>query len=135
MLMSYALYNIDLTLVFLDVLLTFLQRLNDITLEGEITGDITVPGAPDEEDNELSTLDEPVRITVVSCSEDAAWSPVWILHILVCGACMVDMAFVSVAMTIMVLFQMRDLRAVGAKFFHVLYPKESKTLLRDCKCW
>ena len=28
---------------------------------------------------------------------------------------------------------MRDLRAVGIKFVHVLYPKESRALLRECE--
>ncbi|OWJ99190.1 YIPF6 [Cervus elaphus hippelaphus] len=28
---------------------------------------------------------------------------------------------------------MRDLKAVGKKFMHVLYPRKSNTLLRDCK--
>ena len=28
---------------------------------------------------------------------------------------------------------MRDLRAVGVKFWHVLYPKKSTALLRECK--
>ncbi|XP_064637461.1 protein YIPF6-like [Lineus longissimus] len=67
------------------------QMLNDVPLEG----DITVPGAPPEkEDQEFSTLDEPVRETI-----------------------------------------MRDLRAVGKKFFHVLYPKESKALLKEWDLW
>lgn len=30
-------------------------------------------------------------------------------------------------------FQMRDLRAVGTKFYHVLYPKEKKALLKECE--
>lgn len=30
-------------------------------------------------------------------------------------------------------FQLRDLRAVGVKFYHVLYPKEKSTLLKECK--
>lgn len=30
---------------------------------------------------------------------------------------------------------MRDLKAVGKKFVHVMYPKKSSTLLRDCTCW
>ena len=40
------------------------QNLNDVSLEG----DITVPGAPAEpdEEEEFSTLDEPVRETIVS---------------------------------------------------------------------
>ncbi|KAK2192996.1 hypothetical protein NP493_19g13056 [Ridgeia piscesae] len=62
----------------------------DLPLEG----DITVPGAPPESEDQLSTLDEPIRETV-----------------------------------------MRDLRAVGRKFFHVLYPKQSRTLLRDWDLW
>ena len=28
---------------------------------------------------------------------------------------------------------MRDVKAVGFKFYHVLYPKQSKMLLRECK--
>ena len=30
-------------------------------------------------------------------------------------------------------FQMRDVKAVGVKFWHVLYPKQSSSLLRECK--
>ncbi|KAK3868526.1 hypothetical protein Pcinc_002273 [Petrolisthes cinctipes] len=30
---------------------------------------------------------------------------------------------------------MRDLNAVGTKFFHVLYPKEKKTLLKEWDLW
>ncbi|XP_064093831.1 protein YIPF6-like [Macrobrachium nipponense] len=30
---------------------------------------------------------------------------------------------------------MRDLRAVGAKFYHVLYPKEKKALLKEWDLW
>lgn len=30
-------------------------------------------------------------------------------------------------------FQLRDLRAVGVKFYHVLYPKEKAALLKECK--
>merc|ERR1712112_594811 len=29
----------------------------------------------------------------------------------------------------------RDLKAVGSKFFHVLYPKEKKSLLREWDLW
>ncbi|XP_064608387.1 protein YIPF6-like [Liolophura sinensis] len=64
--------------------------LNDVSLEG----DITVPGAPEPEDEELSTLDEPVKDTVF-----------------------------------------RDVKAVGQKFFHVLLPRQSRTLLRDWDWW
>ncbi|CAD5115064.1 DgyrCDS4079 [Dimorphilus gyrociliatus] len=59
----------------------------------DLEGDITVPGAPDEEDD-LSTLDEPVRVTVL-----------------------------------------RDVKAVGKKFVHVLWPKESRALLREWDLW
>ncbi|KAK6172567.1 hypothetical protein SNE40_016197 [Patella caerulea] len=62
---------------------------SDLSLEGEIT----VPGVA-KSDDELSTLDEPVKDTV-----------------------------------------MRDLRAIGTKFFHVLYPKTSKTLLKEWDLW
>ncbi|XP_077861481.1 protein YIPF6-like isoform X2 [Saccoglossus kowalevskii] len=68
--------------------------MTDLALEHPIEGDITVPGAPDDESDELSTLDEPVVITVK-----------------------------------------RDLKAVGIKFFHVLWPKQSKTLLREWDLW
>ncbi|KAG7175368.1 YIPF6-like, partial [Homarus americanus] len=30
---------------------------------------------------------------------------------------------------------MRDLRAVGTKFYHVLYPREKKALLKDWDLW
>lgn len=30
---------------------------------------------------------------------------------------------------------MRDLRAVGVKFYHVLYPKEKSTLLKEWDLW
>ena len=46
------------------IILLFSQTapLNEVSLEG----DITVPGAPDEDtDEELNTLDEPVKDTVV----------------------------------------------------------------------
>ncbi|XP_068703067.1 protein YIPF6-like [Montipora foliosa] len=59
----------------------------------EIEGDITVPGAP-EESEEPSTLDEPVAETLK-----------------------------------------RDIKAVGKKFFHVLVPRQSKSLLRDWDLW
>ncbi|CAG0904302.1 unnamed protein product [Darwinula stevensoni] len=31
--------------------------------------------------------------------------------------------------------QLRDLRAVGSKFYHVLYPKQKKALLKDWDLW
>ncbi|KAH0630998.1 hypothetical protein JD844_004459 [Phrynosoma platyrhinos] len=59
----------------------------DIPVEGEIT----VPVGSRSPDEDYSTLDEPVKDTI-----------------------------------------MRDLKAVGKKFVHVMYPKKSSTLLRDC---
>lgn len=37
--------------------------------------------------------------------------------------------------SVLCLFQMRDLKAVGKKFVHVMYPRKSSALLRDCMCW
>ncbi|XP_061674690.1 protein YIPF6 [Syngnathoides biaculeatus] len=70
-----------------------------------VEGDISVPvadsasssssfGGGRGDDDELSTLDEPVKETIL-----------------------------------------RDLRAVGKKFVHVLYPKRSSELLRDWDLW
>ncbi len=28
---------------------------------------------------------------------------------------------------------MRDVKAVGKKFYHVLYPRQSRTLLQECE--
>ncbi|XP_072170867.1 protein YIPF6-like [Diadema setosum] len=71
----------------------FEAKFTDLELQHPVEGDITVPGAHDE-DSEPSTLDEPITDTI-----------------------------------------MRDLRAVGVKFFHALYPKQSKALLRDWDLW
>lgn len=70
--------------------------LADVSISEDITveGDISVPMASSRRDDELSTLDEPVKETVL-----------------------------------------RDLRAVGNKFVHVLYPKRSSALLRDWDLW
>ncbi|KAL5011766.1 hypothetical protein ScPMuIL_010317 [Solemya velum] len=65
------------------------QDLNDVSLEGEITDPNFNRG-----DEELSTLDEPVKETV-----------------------------------------MRDVRAVGSKLWHVLYPKQSRELLKEWDLW
>ncbi|XP_053129685.1 protein YIPF6 [Hemicordylus capensis] len=62
----------------------------DIPVEGEIT----VPVGSHSPDEDYSTLDEPVKDTI-----------------------------------------MRDLRAVGKKFIHVMYPKKSSALLRDWDLW
>lgn len=70
--------------------------LSDVSISEDIPveGDISVPVAPSRRDDEFSTLDEPVKDTI-----------------------------------------MRDLRAVGNKFIHVLYPKRSSALLRDWDLW
>ncbi|XP_032083964.1 protein YIPF6 isoform X2 [Thamnophis elegans] len=62
----------------------------DIPVEGEIT----VPMGSSTPDEDYSTLDEPVKETV-----------------------------------------MRDLKAVGKKFVHVMYPKKSSALLKDWDLW
>ncbi|XP_048775827.1 protein YIPF6-like [Ostrea edulis] len=67
------------------------EDMNDVPLEGEIQA---TDSGKDGEEQELSTLDEPVRETI-----------------------------------------MRDLRAIGVKFWHVLYPKQSKTLLKEWDLW
>ncbi|XP_072314148.1 protein YIPF6 [Eucyclogobius newberryi] len=70
--------------------------LADVSISEDIAveGDISVPAGSSRRDDELSTLDEPVKETVL-----------------------------------------RDLRAVGNKFVHVLYPKRSSALLRDWDLW
>lgn len=72
--------------------------LADVSISEDIAveGDISVPmgSSSSGRDDELSTLDEPVKETVL-----------------------------------------RDLRAVGNKFIHVLYPKRSSALLRDWDLW
>lgn len=70
--------------------------LSDVSISEDIPveGDISVPMSPSRRDDEFSTLDEPVKETIL-----------------------------------------RDLRAVGNKFIHVLYPKRSSALLRDWDLW
>uniref|UniRef100_A0A8C4GGG7 Protein YIPF n=1 Tax=Dicentrarchus labrax TaxID=13489 RepID=A0A8C4GGG7_DICLA len=70
--------------------------LSDVSISEDIPveGDISVPVASSRRDEEFSTLDEPVKETIL-----------------------------------------RDLRAVGNKFIHVLYPKRSSALLRDWDLW
>ncbi|KAL7381024.1 hypothetical protein ABVT39_027341 [Epinephelus coioides] len=63
----------------------------DIPVEGDISVSV---GSSASRDDEFSTLDEPVKETIL-----------------------------------------RDLRAVGNKFIHVLYPKRSTALLRDWDLW
>lgn len=70
--------------------------LSDVSISEDIPveGDISVPIGSSRHDDEYSTLDEPVKETIL-----------------------------------------RDLRAVGNKFIHVLYPKRSSALLRDWDLW
>ncbi|XP_029900008.1 protein YIPF6 [Myripristis murdjan] len=70
--------------------------LSDVSISEDIPveGDISVPVGSSRQDDEFSTLDEPVKDTIL-----------------------------------------RDLKAVGNKFVHVLYPKRSSALLRDWDLW
>uniref|UniRef100_A0A8C1PSA1 Protein YIPF n=1 Tax=Cyprinus carpio TaxID=7962 RepID=A0A8C1PSA1_CYPCA len=70
--------------------------LSDISISEDIPveGDISVPVGSQNTDDDFSTLDEPVKDTIL-----------------------------------------RDLRAVGQKFVHVLYPKKSSALLKDWDLW
>lgn len=73
-----------------------LAGLSDVSISEDIPveGDISVPIGSSRRDDEFSTLDEPVKETIL-----------------------------------------RDMRAVGNKFIHVLYPKRSSALLRDWDLW
>ncbi|KAF4073446.1 hypothetical protein AMELA_G00258770 [Ameiurus melas] len=70
--------------------------LSDVSIADDIPveGDITVPMSSQSVNDEISTLDEPVKDTIL-----------------------------------------RDLKAVGQKFVHVMYPKKSSALLRDWDLW
>ncbi|XP_067404422.1 protein YIPF6 isoform X1 [Emydura macquarii macquarii] len=70
--------------------------LSDVSISEDIPveGEITVPVGSHSPDEDYSTLDEPVKDTI-----------------------------------------MRDLKAVGKKFVHVMYPKKSSALLRDWDLW
>ncbi|XP_027026575.1 protein YIPF6 [Tachysurus fulvidraco] len=70
--------------------------LSDVSIADDIPveGDITVPMSSPSANDEISTLDEPVKDTIL-----------------------------------------RDLKAVGQKFVHVMYPKKSSALLRDWDLW
>ncbi|XP_056665360.1 protein YIPF6 isoform X1 [Monodelphis domestica] len=74
---------------------TFLG-LSDVSISEDIPveGEITVPMSSHSQDDDYSTLDEPVKETII-----------------------------------------RDLKAVGKKFVHVMYPKKSNALLRDWDLW
>jgi len=58
----------------------------------------------------FNTLDEPIRTTIVT-----------VLYI--------KYIYILIRNN----FQMRDLKAVGMKFKHVLYLKEKNSLLKECK--
>uniref|UniRef100_A0A8C7Q420 Protein YIPF n=1 Tax=Oncorhynchus mykiss TaxID=8022 RepID=A0A8C7Q420_ONCMY len=77
-------------------LTTIFAGLSDVSISGDIPveGEINVPVGTPSHDDEYSTLDEPVKDTIL-----------------------------------------RDLKAVGKKFVHVMYPKKSSTLLRDWDLW
>nr|XP_033802542.1 protein YIPF6 isoform X2 [Geotrypetes seraphini] len=70
--------------------------LSDVSISEDIPveGEITVPVGTQSQDEDSSTLDEPVKETI-----------------------------------------MRDLKAVGKKFVHVMYPRKSSALLRDWDLW
>ncbi|XP_027518898.1 protein YIPF6 isoform X1 [Neopelma chrysocephalum] len=75
---------------------TLFPGLADVSISQDIPveGEITVPVGSHSPDEDYSTLDEPVRDTI-----------------------------------------MRDLKAVGKKFVHVMYPRKSSALLRDWDLW
>lgn len=70
--------------------------LSDVSISEDIPveGEITVPMGSQTQEEDYSTLDEPVKDTIL-----------------------------------------RDLKAVGKKFVHVMYPKKSTALLRDWDLW
>ncbi|KAJ6663200.1 hypothetical protein lerEdw1_010336 [Lerista edwardsae] len=80
------------------------EGLADVSISQDIPveGEITVPVGSHSPDEDYSTLDEPVKDTIVSTLQ---------------------------------LSEMRDLKAVGKKFVHVMYPKKSSALLRDWDLW
>ncbi|KAM4767752.1 protein YIPF6 isoform 1-T1 [Cyanocitta cristata] len=75
---------------------TLFPGLADVSISQDIPveGEITVPVGSHSPDEDYSTLDEPVKDTI-----------------------------------------MRDLKAVGKKFVHVMYPRKSSALLRDWDLW
>lgn len=70
----------------------------------------TQPGAPD-----FNTLDEPIKETIVRILDNVITSFDSYKHC--------------------VHFQLRDVKAVGSKFYHVLYPKEKSSLLKEWDLW
>lgn len=110
-----------------------------------VEGEMSIPnqsrsqtlGEPD-----FNTLDEPIRDTVVSCSfyfnlfyQLKLRSICFILsRLLIYSKTTFDCASLWIYFPL-VLLQLRDLKAVGIKFYHVLIPKERKSLLKECKAF
>lgn len=68
---------------------------------------------------EFSTLDEPIKDTIVRKN---------IIRLILTRAIHKQ----NILMMINLFFQLRDVRAIGNKFYHVLYPKEKTSLLKEC---
>lgn len=80
-----------------------------------LEGDMSIPGSGKSNNRigapDFNTLDEPIKETVVS-------RPL----------------LTNLPTALLTFFlKLRDIRAVGVKFYHVLYPKEKSSLLKDCK--
>lgn len=83
-------------------------------MKGIVEGEMTIPiarnngnlGSPD-----FNTLDEPIRETIVT------------FHF----------KFQEFIVIYVCFLQLRDLKAVGTKFAHVLIPSEKTSLLKECK--
>ncbi|XP_042868635.1 protein YIPF6-like isoform X1 [Penaeus japonicus] len=89
---------------------------------GEVSGEITVPGTVGKsQSDEYNTLDEPVRETIQKGKETTTGKS---------EPRQYNTLEEPISVTIM-----RDLRAVGTKFYHVLYPKEKKALLKEWDLW
>lgn len=84
-----------------------------------LEGEMNIPGrsqnTTDISQPNFNTLDEPIKETFVSAS------------ILINDDDTKQTNFIS--------FQLRDVRAVCSKFYHVLYPKEKSSLLKDWDLW
>lgn len=71
---------------------------------------------------EFNTLDEPIRDTIVRG-----------LYLFTISALQNYKVYFIFVYVHFYLIQLRDVRAVGKKFFHVLCPKEKKSLLKECE--
>ncbi|GLH00917.1 Protein YIPF [Gryllus bimaculatus] len=101
-----------------------------------VEGEMTVPNQQKSQQHgkpEFNTLDEPIRDTVVGGIDQLA-----------ALANMMDVAdfhkFITCPgylqpLSMIIRVQLRDVKAVGVKFFHVLYPKEKKSLLKEWDLW